>query len=82
MQRKKPMDDQSTSMLCNRSRPTANDGMRGLVDFLAAADELLEEKEELRKLGLTEEEIAGYEEFFAENFYIRPLWSIDHGSDV
>ena len=40
-----------------------------LLLYLDAADELDRDKSELRHIGLTEEEISGYEEFFFRNYF-------------
>lgn len=43
--------------------------MDNLVKYLEVLQEIEEEKKELRKLGLTEEDIAGYLDFFFFNFW-------------
>ena len=40
-----------------------------LLKYLEAVDELVEDRASLRHLGLTEEEIDGYEEFFYKNYF-------------
>ena len=51
--------------------------MRNLVEMLDGLNDLVEDKSELRALGLTEEEVEGYEEFFYEHYFteIRPWLS-------
>jgi len=82
MRNEQSMDEKSTPVLRSRDRPKPGNELRQLVAFLQAQNELLDDKAALRKLGLTEEEIQGYEEFFAENFFISPLWGIKNGSNV
>ena len=43
--------------------------MWNLLKHLEAADELLEDRACLRYMGLSEEEIDGYEEFFFKNYF-------------
>ncbi len=43
--------------------------MDKLVKYLETLQEIETEKKELRKLGLSEEEISGYLDFFFNNFF-------------
>ena len=40
-----------------------------LLTYLLAANELVSDKEERRAMGLSEEEIEGYEEFFLAEYF-------------
>ena len=40
-----------------------------LIKHLEAVDELIEDRASLRHMGLSEEEIDGYEEFFFRNYF-------------
>jgi hypothetical protein len=46
--------------------------MTELIAYLLVLQEIEKDKKDLRKLGLTEEEIEGYIEFYAENFFPPP----------
>jgi len=43
--------------------------MWALLKYLQAADELLQDKMDLREFGLTEEELEGYEDFFINEYF-------------
>lgn len=43
--------------------------MNELVKYLETLEEIETEKKELRKAGLSDEEIAGYLDFFFTNFF-------------
>jgi len=43
--------------------------MINLIQYLQILEEIEQDKQDLRKLNLTEEEIEGYIEFCAENFF-------------
>ena len=43
--------------------------MWSVIQYLEASNELVEDKANLRYMGLTEEELEGYEEFFFESYY-------------
>lgn len=43
--------------------------MWGLMRYLIAADELVKDKSSLRHMGLSEEELVGYEEFFFREYF-------------
>lgn len=40
-----------------------------LIQYLEVQNEILEDRDNLRYQGLTEEELDGYEEFFFENYF-------------
>ena len=40
-----------------------------LLRYLDAANDLIKDKLELREIGLLEEEVEGYEEFFFSNYF-------------
>lgn len=39
------------------------------LKYLDSSSELIEDKADLRHMGLTEEELEGYEEFFHRNYF-------------
>ena len=43
-----------------------------MIEYLLVLQEIEQDKKELRALGLTEEEIEGYTEMFADNFFPAP----------
>jgi hypothetical protein len=43
--------------------------MKQLITYLLVLQEIEQDKKDLKTLGLTEEEIEGYIEFYAENFF-------------
>ena len=51
--------------------------MQDLIKMLDGLNDLVEDKSELRAMGLTEEEVEGYEQFFCEHYFteIRP-WQL------
>lgn len=63
------MADKSTPVLPGPSRPSTGNGLFELLEYLDAANELINDKEDLRKLGLTEEEVEGYAEFFHDRYF-------------
>jgi len=50
--------------------------MEEMIRFLLAQAELEKDKLALIELGLTQEEIEGYGEFFLENYFIRERHTI------
>jgi len=54
-------------------------GLQKLAEQLEAAHDLEQDIRELKKIGLNDIELAGYTEFFLENYYIKPLWRVQHG---
>lgn len=52
--------------------------LSGLIRQLEADTELRNDLRELQELGLTAEELAGYRDFFIENYYIKPLWRVQN----
>lgn len=40
-----------------------------MIAYLLAASELIEDRAHLRSLGLSEEEVDGYEDFFFSNYF-------------
>ena len=82
VRRTKSMDNKSISVLWTANGSDKSKGLRKLIELLETADEIIQEKAQLRQLGLTEEEIAGYEEFYVENFHVERLWSVKHGNNV
>lgn len=52
--------------------------MDNLVKYLETLEEIENEKEELRKLGMSEEDITGYLDFFFNNYFeFKPIMGKD-----
>lgn len=63
------MDAKSTRVLQHVGTTRTRAQLFNFLKYLEAADELVTDKAELRGLGLTEEEVQGYEEYFLENYF-------------
>jgi hypothetical protein len=78
MQGKKPMAQTSTRVGQYTISTRPDTQLRQLLNQLEATEDLKKDLDDLKTLGLTQEELFGYEEFFIENYYIESLWKVKH----
>ncbi len=51
-------------------------GLVNLLKQLEANEDLEKDLDDLKKIGLSKEELEGYKEFYIENYYIDSMFSI------